>query len=234
MINDENILMNDSAKIKEIFASIQGEGPYMGAKQLFVRFCDCNLRCRYCDTDFEGDAEEYTPTELADVIKQFGLRTIHSISLTGGEPLLSVDFLEKFLPILKNNYQKVYLETNATLPEELARVIDYVDYVAADIKLQSATGMINAFEKHDKFFAISKKANHFAKIVFDANITDDEIENCIALAKKYDIPLILQPKMDGDIMSITSVFAVQIMEKFLKEYPNVRLIPQVHKFLSVR
>ena len=42
-------------------------------------------------------------------------------------------------------------------------LIDYVDYVAADIKLQSATGMINAFEKHDKFFAISRKANHFAK-----------------------------------------------------------------------
>ncbi len=234
MINEEHILSGDTANIKEIFASIQGEGPYMGTKQLFVRFCDCNLRCRYCDTDFAGESEEYTPEELADVVKQFSLNTIHSISLTGGEPLLSVDFLEKFLPILKNNYLKVYLETNATLPDELERIIDYVDFVSADIKLQSATGMINAFEKHDKFFAISKRAEHFAKIVFDFNITDNEIENCIVLAKKYDIPLILQPKMDGDEMAITSVFAVQIMEKFLKQYPKVRLIPQVHKFLSVR
>lgn len=234
MINEENILNNNSVKIKEIFASIQGEGPYMGSKQLFIRFCDCNLRCRYCDTDFGGETEEYTPEALADVLKQFSLNTIHSISLTGGEPLISVDFLEKFLPILKNNYLKTYLETNATLPEELERVIDYIDFVASDIKLQSATGMINAFEKHDKFFAISSRVEHFAKIVFDFNITDDEIENCIALAKKYDIPLILQPKMDGDEMSVTSVFAVQTMEKFLKQYPKVRLIPQVHKFLSVR
>lgn len=234
MINEENILSGNSAKIKEIFASIQGEGPYMGSKQLFIRFCDCNLRCRYCDTDFGGDAEEYTPEELADIVKQFSLNTIHSISLTGGEPLLSVDFLEKFLPVLKNNHLKIYLETNATLPEELERVIDYINFVAADIKLQSATGMVNAFEKHDKFFAISSRVEHFAKIVFDSNITDDEIENCVVLAKKYDIPLILQPKMDGDDMTITSVFAVQTMEKFLRLYPQVRLIPQVHKFLSVR
>ena len=234
MINEETIPANESAKIKEVFASIQGEGPYIGTKQLFVRFCECNLRCRYCDTDFTGEAEEYTPNELAEVIKQFGLRNIHSISLTGGEPLLSVDFLEKFLPILKNNYLKVYLETNATLPEELARVIDYIDYVSADIKLESATGMNNSFEKHDKFFAISNKTEHFAKIVFDSNITEDEINNCVALAKKYDIPLILQPKMNGDVMSITSVVAVEIMEKFLKLYPKVRLVPQVHKFLSVR
>ena len=234
MINDEIIIADDRVKVKEIFASIQGEGPYMGAKQLFIRFCDCNLRCRYCDTDFTGEAELYTPEELSEVVKKFGLNSIHSISLTGGEPLLSADFLEKFLRILKSNYLKIYLETNATLPKELAKIIDYVDYVAADIKLHSATGMINMFETHDEFFAISKKAEHFAKIVFDSNISDEEIENCIQLARKYDIPLILQPKMNGDCMSVTSVFAVEVMEKFLKKYPNVRLIPQVHKFLSVR
>ena len=42
-------------KIKEIFESIQGEGPYVGYKQLFVRFCNCNLKCNYCDTEFSSD-----------------------------------------------------------------------------------------------------------------------------------------------------------------------------------
>ena len=39
-------------KIKEIFESIQGEGLYIGSKQLFIRFCACNLKCKYCDTPF--------------------------------------------------------------------------------------------------------------------------------------------------------------------------------------
>ena len=42
-------------KVKEIFASIQGEGPYVGYKQLFVRFCNCNLKCNYCDTEFSAN-----------------------------------------------------------------------------------------------------------------------------------------------------------------------------------
>ena len=234
MINEEIIHSDDTAKIKEVFASIQGEGPYIGAKQLFIRFCDCNLRCHYCDTKFDGDSEEFTPEQLFDVIKQFDLNTIYSFSLTGGEALLSVNFLEKFLPLLKEHNQKIYLETNATLPDELKKIIQYIDVVAADIKLESATGMINAFEAHDRFFDVCAGHECFAKIVFDYNITDNEIEKCVELAQKYKILLILQPKMNEEVMSITSVFAVSVLDKFLKKYPKVRLIPQVHKFLSVR
>lgn len=51
-------------KVNEIFASIQGEGPVVGYKQLFIRFCRCNLNCSYCDTEFKTGIE-YTPQELA-------------------------------------------------------------------------------------------------------------------------------------------------------------------------
>ena len=94
-------------KIKEIFTSIQGEGPYIGYKQVFVRFCNCNLKCNYCDTEFTPDGyfEDFSPKELVEYIKRF--ETFHSISLTGGEPLLSVDFLKEFLPMVGSS--KIYL-----------------------------------------------------------------------------------------------------------------------------
>lgn len=224
--------MTNTAKIKEMFVSIQGEGPYIGYNQLFIRFCNCNLKCNFCDTEFSANEkfEEHTPCSLLERIKDFDIENIHSISLTGGEPLLSTEFLKEFLPMLKN---KVYLETNATLSDRLDLVKPYIDYISADIKLESATGIKDTFNFHDKFFEKCRGIETFAKIVFDKNITEEEIEKSCELGKKYDIEIILQPMMNGNSMTVTSEFIQKTYERFLKKYNKVRVIPQVHKFLGV-
>ncbi|MGN1153203.1 MAG: 7-carboxy-7-deazaguanine synthase QueE, partial [Candidatus Gastranaerophilaceae bacterium] len=149
--------MTNKAKIKEIFSSIQGEGLYIGTKQLFIRFCACNLRCNYCDTPFlpvnindKDTYFEFTPDELYEYIQKYDLDTINYISLTGGEPLIWTDFLSEFMPKVKT---KFYLETNATITDNLYKVLSYIDIIAADIKLPSCSGVVNSFELHDKFFA---------------------------------------------------------------------------------
>lgn len=223
-----------NTKVKEIFSSIQGEGPVVGYKQLFIRFCDCNLKCNYCDTEFDKtNAMEFSPLELYEKISsEYDLKTFHSISLTGGEPLLSAEFLKDFLPLLKGQ-TKIYLETNATLPNNLEKIKDYIDIISADIKLESSTGL-NTFDKHREFFAHCKDIDTFAKIVFDENITVEEIKTCSELGNDFNIELILQPKMIGDKMSVSSAFCNNILDKFTALHHNTRLIPQVHKFLDVR
>lgn len=218
-------------KINEIFSSIQGEGPYVGYKQVFIRFCGCNLNCQYCDTEYQSGTN-YTPQELADKIhSEYKVDEIHSISLTGGEPLLFVDFLKEFLPLIPD--AKIYLETNATLSENLKEIKDYIDFISADIKLPSCTGE-NTFHSHFEFFKNCTGIETFAKIVFDENITDEEIEECTKFAKEFGLELILQPKMIGDKLSVTSDFCEEILDKFVSKYPKTRLIPQTHKFLNVR
>ena len=218
-------------KIKEIFESIQGEGPYVGYKQLFIRFCNCNLKCNYCDTEFFAGNEffEYNPCELADAVIKY--RNIHSVSLTGGEPLLAVDFLKEFLPRVN---KKIYLETNATLADKFIEIKSFIDIVSADIKLESATGIKDSYKFHDKFFEACTGVETFAKIVFNDRISDEEILNCCALGKKYNIELILQPEMIGDEMAVSSEFSSFVLDKFIEQYEKVRLIPQVHKFLNLR
>lgn len=222
--------MADKALIKEVFASIQGEGPYIGYKQLFVRFCGCNLDCNYCDTDYKRKgSKEYTVEELVNVAKSNS--DCHSISLTGGEPLLNTGFLKEFLPQCP---LPVYLETNATLAGELKEIIDYVDYISADIKLPSCTGLHDLWEEHDYFFEAAKQKKLFAKVVFDENITQEEVTKTCKLGAKYGIEIILQPKMAGNEFCVSNEFLERILKKFLQNYKKVRLIPQVHKFLNVR
>ena len=201
--------MATEVKIKEIFESIQGEGPFVGVEQLFIRFCGCNKKIR----------------------NEYDLNKVHSVSLTGGEPLLHADFINEFIPLLFDT--KIYLETNATLSEELLKVKDKIDIISADIKIPSSTGK-NTFALHNEFLSNCDGIFTFAKIVFDQNITNDEIETCTNIGKKYGIELILQPKMSGNKMSIDNDFCQNIFDKFLKLYPNIRLIPQVHKFLDVK
>ena len=222
--------MADRIKIKEIFPSIQGEGPFVGYKQLFIRLCGCNLSCKYCDTDFRTvDSKEYTINDLVEIVNQN--KDCHSVSLTGGEPLLNAGFLKEFLPQCP---LPVYLETNATLAGELGQIIDFVDYISADIKLESCTGGNNLFSEHGSFFEIASTKVLFAKIVFDTNITEEEIIQCCKLGAKYNIELILQPKMTNDKITFSNDYIEEIFNNFIKKYKKVRLIPQVHKFLKIR
>ena len=215
-------------KIKEIFTSIQGEGPYVGEKQIFVRFCKCNLACKFCDTDFSFEnANEYDEIELFNLLLN---KKADTISFTGGEPLVEVDFLLSFLEKYKDKLnKKIYLETNGTLPCELSKIIDFVDVVSMDIKLKSATDEKNRFDDNEKFLEIANKKEVFIKVVFDNNIADDEIISCINLAKKNNNLIILQPKMPmSEKLNIEEIF-----DKFYKNYKDIRLIPQVHKFLNL-
>lgn len=224
----------NSTSVKEFFKSIQGEGPYMGVEQVFIRFCKCNLNCAYCDTDFYKDenCKNYTPSELFDEIKKLNINNIHSISLTGGEPLMDSDFLLDFLPLTG---KKIYLETNGTLPDKLKEVIDIIDIVSMDVKLDSASKTKDLFDKHKDFIevCVQNKKEIFLKLVVDENITDDEIEKSIELAKPHNLTIILQPLMIETGMKSDISKTLNIFEKFATKYSNVRLIPQVHKFLNV-
>ena len=227
--------MTDKTKIAEIFDSIQGEGPYIGYRQLFIRFCGCNLLCDYCDTEFDK-GEEYSVQSLLERVKTFDLEAIHSVSLTGGEPLLHYQFLKEFLAELKKLKLKIYLETNGTLAGALKTIIDYVDIVSMDFKLDSSAKIGDVYTQHDEFLnvAVQNNKDTFAKLVFDDSVEDFELNECLSLAKKYNIPVILQPKMEGNKINVSHEKILGTFNCFSKNYHNTRLIGQVHKFFDIR
>lgn len=230
----EKILnMNNKVLINEIFESIQGEGLYVGVNQLFIRFTQCNLNCNYCDTDYVTKKREYEVNELTDIIN--GYRNIHSVSLTGAEPLMETEFLVNLLPKIRHT---IYLETNGTLYQNLEKVINNVDIISMDIKLPSSTKGNDLFIEHEKFIEVAasgnKEAEIFLKLVFDKEVTQEEIKKSCKLAEKYGLILILQPKMEGNKLADESRFINETFYNFNKLYSNTRLIPQMHKFLDIK
>ena len=70
-------------QVNEIFYSIEGEGLRVGQPTTFVRLARCNLRCFFCDTEFDS-FEEMTIAQIVDEVKRHSAKWV---CLTGGEPL---------------------------------------------------------------------------------------------------------------------------------------------------
>ena len=95
-------------KINEIFYSLQGEGRNTGRAAVFIRFAGCNLRCPFCDTEF-NTFREMTEEEIMAAIADYPARFV---VLTGGEPTLQVD--EAFVNLLHQHGYEVAMESNGT------------------------------------------------------------------------------------------------------------------------
>ena len=221
------------ANISEIFESIQGEGIYMGQRHVFVRFFGCNLQCRYCDTKLIRYFE-YEPGMLLDEIKRYQ-RVSSVVSYTGGEPLLQKDFLKEIMPLaLKNNFTN-YLETNGTLADALADVIDYVNVIAMDVKLPSSTGLQPFWDQHKQFLKIAQKKEVFLKAIVCETTVDADIRELICMIKdsNFAATLVLQPDSNANNNNLQAK-----IEKYMLwctgEGIKTRIIAQMHKLLGVR
>src|SRR5271155_5573744 len=86
-----------SARVVEVFSSLQGEGIRLGERQIFVRFGGCNLHCDYCDepdTIPVPSGKVWSALKLQREIAALARERPHvSVSWPGGEPLLHPAFL---------------------------------------------------------------------------------------------------------------------------------------------
>jgi 7-carboxy-7-deazaguanine synthase len=228
-----------NAKILEIFRSIQGEGRYAGVPQVFVRFFECNMHCVWCDTPASiGDGKrEYKEFSLEDASARVNAlyENAQSVSITGGEPLLQKDFLKGFCHALHREGKKIYLDTNGTLPEALREIIRDIDIIAMDIKLPSSTQQKAFWGEHKEFLKIAQRREVFVKAVISLNTRIEDVLQAAKLVAAIDpeILFILQPNY-LDMKKGVIEECVGHQKSCAKILKDVRILPQVHKFMKLR
>ncbi len=124
--------------IVEIFHSVQGEGYHSGVSSIFVRFGRCNLRCEWCDTDF-NKFDYKTLDEVLEIISEFDCK---NIIFTGGEPALQD--LEPIINNLRPKGYKFSIETNGTVELEDG-LLDWIcvspkDQLYPNLSIKQRTG----------------------------------------------------------------------------------------------
>lgn len=251
----------NNAYLSEIYSAIQGEGPLVGIRQIFIRFSACDLRCIWCDTPDSLVRTEFCSIEdgagtrkfhkiknpldtnaLLSHIKLLSPELHHSISLTGGEPLLQSDFLYSFLSLLKKETSlPVYLETGGHRVEELKKIVDLLDFISMDFKLPSSAKTGTLWNKHKEFLEISSKATNlqsiWVKIVITKDTLFDELIYSVniikSIYKKNNLEIFLQPVTKiNNIDPPDELELLNVQEKLLNIYPKIRVTPQVHKLIG--
>lgn len=196
-----------TAHLTEVFSSVQGEGPYVGVRQIFVRFYGCHRRCEFCDSpetvtawqpagfkpssfriempsgsnQFERHANPVDPSLLTAIIGRLDSprRLHHSVALTGGEPLLHAEFLGELLPRIEHLGLQTYLETSGDLYHQLEPLLPWLDIAAMDIKLPSVTKNEPAWENHRHFLrrCVENEIDVFAKAIVSGETSEADIRD---------------------------------------------------------
>lgn len=210
-------------RVKEMFATLQGEGAHAGKRAVFVRLAGCNMwsgrekdrerdaarnfnRCAlFCDTDFVG-GEKLDAQQIADRAKALGAGPHVLIVISGGEPMLQLDAdLARTLHNVTG--ARLHLETNGTVPIP-PNVRHWLSWITVSPKV--APERIVVVNPHE------------LKVVFPAYNPLDFEPACSA------VEYFVQPE-DGPNAQANTAAAIE----FVTAHPRWRLSVQLHKVLGV-
>jgi len=248
------VTVKTDLQLLEVFSSFQGEGLLLGRRQIFIRLADCNLQCDYCDTHHQPAANcrvedapgsgEFMPFGnpvsleiLYNLLHQWleaapGVH--HSISLTGGEPLLQGEALQLWLPALAE-LLPVCLETNGTLPRALEPLLDDLTWIMMDVKLPSVSGVPTPWQAHCNFLDLAKRTSCLVKLVVADETETREVVGAARMVRDIapDVPLILQPVTRRGEIAISPHRLFELQTQAARIHSETLVIPQVHRLLKV-
>ncbi len=202
--------------ISEIFYSLQGEGVWIGAPTVFVRTSGCNLKCKWCDTEYALARGKVMAID--DILLEIGKFNCPNICVTGGEPLIQKD-ITRFIQKLLDRQYFVSVETGGSISIESLPCEERI-MICLDIKCPSS-------EEHQKMdFSNIELLSPSDQLKF-VIANDDDYEYAKDVISKYRpiCQVIMQPEGGKELKKLA--------ENVLRDKlgANVRVLPQLHKLI---
>lgn len=236
------------ARVSEIFTSIEGEGIFVGKKTLFIRFSGCHLKCRWCDTKYAlplDSGTEYQINEIEDLIIRELQPFTYKVNFTGGEPLLQTDAVIILADFIKKQTNlKTYIESSCFDSELFSKVLPYIDICKIEFKTDDSKVVEN--EVYDSLLlneikclelAVESNKTTYIKIVLTNSTNLESFKNLVYnISKKIRasdiVGFIIQPSHGVDQPTVNKLLDTYDIVQPM--FPEVRIIPQLHKEIGAR
>ena len=234
-------------RINDIFYSLQGEGYNTGRAAVFIRFAGCNLRCSFCDTEFDT-YREMTDDEIMAEISRYKVsrcevrdtryensleaesteesnlesRTSHLVPRRQLVVLTggepTLQVDEAFVDLLHQHGFEVAMESNGTRPAP-----KNLDWLTVSPKLCRG-------ERREER---GERLPDELKVIFDEDTTPESFLPPLSPLSSLLSPLLyLQPCDTGDAERNAAIINKCI--DYIKEHPQWRLSLQTHKLIGFK
>lgn len=235
--------------IVEIFGpTLQGEGPNVGARCIFVRVKGCDFSCDFCDSKFTWNSEQSWKQDFSvydlsmTLLRRCRESNCKRIILTGGNPCL-YDF-NQVLINLQGEGIKVDVETQGSL---FPMWLTYIDTLVISPKPPSS-GMPDTYDKITDY--LNNDVSESIKVAIKIPIFNDEdIEFARRYAKfankynhnnsEYHRPYVKMYLSVGnsDVNTAESIRdrvlsdyekLLNKVNEFPEDFENIYILPQIH------
>ena len=236
-----------TVRIYEIFTSVEGEGILYGTKTLFVRLAGCPFKCFYCDTKNAlpiNSGYEYTLDKAKELIENNLQTNTYKVNFTGGDPLLQPEAVSELAKFIQQKKIPTYLESSCYDSNRFAQVLPYMDYIKIEFKTPDSEFVdTNHYSQLlENELNCLKLAKNLGKVTYIKIIISSrtEIGSFREILKKiFDI--VSASQLAGFIIQPSYGIAEPSLEHLLSfydavyvYYKDVRIIPQLHKFIGVQ
>lgn len=236
------------ARVSEIFTSIEGEGIFVGKKTLFIRLSGCHLKCRWCDTKYAlplDSGTDYQIDEIKDLIIKELRPFTYKVNFTGGEPLLQTEAVIELADFIKKQTNlKTYIESSCFDSELFSKVLPYIDICKIEFKTDDSKVVED--KEYDNLIlneikclelAVGSNKATYIKIVVTNSTNLESFKNLVYNISKKIKPsdilgFIIQPSFGIDQPTVNML--LDTYDVVQPMFPEVRIIPQLHKEIGAR
>jgi 7-carboxy-7-deazaguanine synthase len=197
----------------EVYASVQGESTHVGKPCVFVRLTGCNLRCTWCDSEYTFTGGTWRTLE--DVVNEAHGFGIHTIQVTGGEPLVqraAIPLMQRLVDL----GHEVLLETSGSrpideVPEPVCVILDLKPPDSGEVEANLWSNIDELRPHHEVKFVIASRRDY---------------EWSRDISRQYDLPsrctVLMSPAWD-------EIVPRDLVAWILEDRLNVRFQIQIHK-----
>lgn len=234
-----------NVRLSEIFTSVEGEGILYGTKTLFVRLAGCPFTCFYCDTPESlplNSGTEHTVKEVCDMIDSNLQKQTFKVNFTGGDPLIQ----HQATALLAKHVQKkdipTYLESSCFDIDRFNHVLPFFDIIKIEFKTMDSNFVDPQY--HEKLAghamkclesATRRNKTTYIKVVASSKTNPNDLGS---LASKifgnfsgHEVSgFVIQPTYGVSEPSLDQL--LDLYDAVVPYYGDVRVVPQLHKFIG--